>query len=75
MARSVPTEAAAVGAIMVVMYAMVHMPMAGALPNFAATGAGVVLAVFLAGAVGHLLLEAAGLNKKFCQHAYFNSLN
>ncbi|NBQ70553.1 MAG: hypothetical protein EBU46_17675 [Nitrosomonadaceae bacterium] len=70
MARSVPTEAAAVGAIMVILYAMVHMPMAGAFPKFAATGAGVYFAVFLAGVVGHLLLEAAGLNKKFCQHAY-----
>ena len=47
-----------------------HMPMAGAFPKFAATGAGVYFAVFLAGAVGHLLLEAAGLNKKFCEHAY-----
>ena len=75
MVRSVPTEAAVVGAIMVVLYAMVHMPMAGALPKFAATSAGVVLAIFLAGAIGHLLLEAAGLNKKFCQNAYFNSLN
>jgi hypothetical protein len=70
MARSVPTEAAVVGAIMVILYAMVHMPMAGAFPKFAATGAGVFLAVFLAGAIGHLLLEAAGLNEKFCRRAY-----
>ena len=68
--RSVPQEAAVVGVLMAILFAMVHLPMMQVAPGFSMTHTGIFLGVFLAGVVGHLLLEAAGLNKKFCELAY-----
>jgi hypothetical protein len=70
MVRSVPLEAGVVGVLMAILFAMVHLPMMQVAPKYSMTHSGIFLGVFLAGAIGHLLLEAAGLNKRFCDHAY-----
>ena len=68
--RSVPSEAVAVGVILVIIFACIHVPMMGQYPEFSMSHTGIFLGVFLSGVVGHLALEAAGLNKKFCDDAY-----
>ena len=73
MQRSVPWEAGVVGVLMAILFAMVHMPMMKAAPAYSMSHSGIFLGVFLAGAIGHLLLEAAGLNKRFCDYAYNRS--
>ena len=59
MERNVWLEALLVGLIMVVLYKVASLLIRAPW-----------LAVFSAGAVGHLLLEALGLNLAFCAAAY-----
>jgi hypothetical protein len=68
--RSVSKEALAVGIIMVIIFALIHIPMMRHDPTFSMSHAGIFLGVFLTGALGHLAFEAAGLNRKFCDDAY-----
>jgi hypothetical protein len=69
MARSVATEAIGVGIIFVIIFAFIHYPMMAISPK-AMEHSGIFLGVFLAGVIGHLGLEEAGTNKKFCDYAY-----
>jgi len=68
--RSVPKEALAVGFIMMIIFALIHIPMMNQYPSFSMSHSGIFLGVFLTGALGHLAFEAAGLNRKFCDDAY-----
>lgn len=68
--RSISKEALAVGVIMVIIFALIHIPMMRHDPKFSMSHAGIFLGVFLTGVVGHLAFEAAGLNRKFCDDAY-----
>jgi hypothetical protein len=68
--RSVSTEALAVGIVMVIIFALIHVPMMHHDPTFSMSHAGIFLGVFLTGVVGHLAFEAAGMNRKFCDDAY-----
>ena len=68
--RSVPKEALAVGFIMMIIFALIHIPMMKHDPSFSMSHSGIFLGVFLTGALGHLAFEAAGLNRKFCDDAY-----
>lgn len=68
--RSISKEALAVGVIMVIIFALIHIPMMKYDPTFSMSHSGIFLGVFLTGVLGHLTFEAAGLNKKFCDDAY-----
>ena len=70
MARSLPNEAIAIGVILVIIFALIHVPMMSISPGFSMSHMGIFLGVFLAGALGHLGFEATGMNKSFCDKAY-----
>ena len=68
--RSVPTEAVAVGIILVIIFACIHASLMYQYPEFSMSHMGIFLGVFLSGVIGHLALEETGMNKKFCDDAY-----
>jgi hypothetical protein len=60
-------EAAAIGLILAVIFALVHAALMGLDRGFSMSHAGMFLGVFLAGALGHLAFEYGGLNRQFCR--------
>ena len=60
-------EALVIGVSVLVVFAVIHMVFMKIMPDQSMTHGGIFLAVFLAVVVAHLLAEALGLNKKFCE--------
>lgn len=61
-------ETVVIAVSVLVVFALVHMILMYVMPKQSMEHTGIFLAVFLTAAIAHLLAEAFGLNKKFCEN-------
>lgn len=59
-------ESVGVGAILIIIFALIHVIIMSAAPEFAMGHGGMLLNAFLAGAATHILFELSGGNSYYC---------